>query len=71
MRVSFDEVFQTSPNGTITPKSTVIIGGVTMGPGVTFTRGVVFSGVDIANYEGHDLEVDKQADGSVVINGVY
>jgi len=71
MRVSFDEVFQTSPDGAITPKATVTIGGVTMGPGVTFTRGVVFSGVDIANYEGHDLEVEKQADGAVVINGVY
>ena len=55
MRVSFDQVFQTNPNGSITPRCGVRIGGVTMGPGVTFTRGVSFSGVDIANYEGHDL----------------
>lgn len=71
MRVSFDEVFETRPNGAITPRGTVRIGGVTMGPGVSFTRGVVFSGVDIANYEGHDLEVEQQDDGTVAINGVY
>lgn len=71
MRVSFDQVFQTNPNGSITPRCGVRIGGVTMGPGVTFTRGVSFSGVDIANYEGHDLEVEKQEDGTVVINSVY
>ncbi len=71
MRASFDQVFQTNPNGRITPRSAVRIGSVTVEPSVSFTRGVSFSGVDIADYEGHDLEVEQQADGTVVVNGVY
>ena len=71
MRVPFVEVFQKNPNGSITPRAPVKIGGVTMGPGVTFTRGVATSGIDIANYEGHILEVEQEDDGTFVITGVY
>jgi hypothetical protein len=42
-----------------------------MGPGVSFTPGVSFSGVDIAQYAGHDLDVEQRADGTMVIKGVY
>lgn len=40
--------FRRNPNGTWTPLQTVQIGGVTMGPGVSFSEGVSFSGVDVA-----------------------
>lgn len=71
MRISFDEVFQTNPDGTMSPRGVVKIGGVTMSPGVAFTSGVSFSGVDIATYEGHALEVEQEADGIVVVKGIY
>ena len=70
MRVSFDKVFKQNPNGSYTPKSRVKIGGVMMGPGVAFTPGVVFSGVDIGKYAGKDLEVQKHSDGTVEVKGV-
>ena len=51
-------MFNILPNGSITPKFQIKIGGVVMGPGVAFTKGVSFSGVDIAQYVGHDLDVE-------------
>ncbi len=71
MRVPFDDVFQANQNGSYSPKAKVKIGGVMMTPGVAFTRGVSFSGVDIAKYAGHDLEIDKQPDGTIEITKVY
>ena len=71
MRVRFDEVFHSSPDGSFTPKVPVKIGGVAMGPGVTFTPGVSFSGVDLAQYAGHDLDVEKLPDGTIEIKGIY
>jgi hypothetical protein len=63
-------VFQTNPNGSVSPRTTVQIGGVTMGPGVAFTPGVSFSGVDIASLVGHDLEI-HQSGNVTVITTVY
>lgn len=70
MRVSFDEVFRSNPNGSFTLKVLVIIGGVSMGPGVAFTPGVSFFGIDITQYAGHDLDVEKLPDGSIEIKGI-
>jgi len=71
MRVRFDEIFQSNPNGTHTPKVPIQIGGVRMGPGVSFTPGVSFSGIDIAQYAGHDLDVEKLSDGTIVLKGIF
>ena len=70
MRVKFDQVFQVNANGSVTPRTRVQIGGVTMGPGVAFGGGVSFSGVDIASKRGKDIEVEQQGD-IVVIKGFY
>jgi len=70
MRVPFSQVFAQNPDGTVTPRTQVSVGGVTMGPGVTFTRGVVFSGIDIASMAGHDLDVEYQGQ-VVVVKGVF
>jgi hypothetical protein len=70
MRVSFYQVFNVSPDGAVTPKTTVVVGGVTMTPGVTFRRGVSFSGVDIAEHIGKDLEVEYQGD-TVILKDIY
>lgn len=71
MRVRFSEVFNSNPDGSFSPRSAVRIGGVTMGTGVSFRRGVSFSGIDIATYAGRDLEVEQAADGVIKIEGTY
>jgi hypothetical protein len=40
--------FRRNANGSWTPLKTVTIGGITVGPGVAFTPGVAFSGLDLA-----------------------
>lgn len=69
-RVSFDSIFTVNPDGSIEPRQTIRIGGVTMTPGVKFTRGVSFGGIDISQFEGRDLEITTD-EGVVVITGIY
>ena len=72
MKVSFSEVFRDNGDGSYTPMHKVKIGGITMGPGgVRFKPGVSFSGVDIASYVGHDLEVEQHDGGTVEIKSIY
>jgi hypothetical protein len=40
--------FQRNPNGSWSPVRAVTLNGVMMGPGVAFTPGVLFGGVDLA-----------------------
>lgn len=70
MRVPFSEVFQINPDGSISPRTTVIIGAVTMTPGVSFGRGVSFAGVELAALIGHDLEIEYEGN-TIVIKGTY
>jgi hypothetical protein len=42
--------FRHNSNGTWTPVKTVAVAGVTMEPDVAFSRGVPFSGIDVAAF---------------------
>ena len=70
MRVPYSQIFQVNPNGSVTPRMQVQIGGVTMGPGVAFGGGVSFGGVDLAAMKGKDIEVEQQGN-VIVIKGFY
>ena len=69
-RIPFNDLFQINANGSITPKVRIGIGGVTMGPGVSFGRGVSFSGIDLTLYIGRDFQVEE-TNGLYLIKGVY
>ncbi|MDP2864179.1 MAG: hypothetical protein Q8N73_00765 [bacterium] len=70
MRISFDNVFIQHPNRTLEPRQRIRVGGVEFGPGVIFSRGVAFGGIDFFQFIGHDLEVET--DGEVlIIKGIY
>lgn len=43
------QCFRRNGNGTWSALKSITVGGVTMGPGVSFSRGVSFSGVDVAH----------------------
>lgn len=60
----YDQVFTVNLNNTITPKIPVRIGGVTMGPGVSFGNGVLIGGVNLFDYRGKNLE-------GYIDNGVF
>lgn len=69
-RITFDSIFTIYPDGSIEPKKRIRVNGVELGPGVRFSKGVAFSGIDFALFIGKDLEVDEN-EGIVNITGIY
>jgi len=69
-RVTFNSVFRQHEDGSLEPKQRIRVGGVSFGPGVRFTRGVSFGGVDFTLFVGRDLEVKTDKD-VLVITGIY
>lgn len=70
MRIPFNNVFIQHPNGTLEPRQRIRVGGIEFGPGVKFSRGVSFGGIDFTQFVGRDLEVETNND-VLVIKGIY
>jgi hypothetical protein len=71
---NFWDLFRENPNGSISPRTTIRIGGITMSPGVAFGKGVVFGGVDIAEHSGRNVATTEEVVNGqtiVVIHGFY
>ncbi len=69
-RTNFNLIFRINDDGSIEPLQPVRIGGVQMGPGVRFGRGVMFGGIDLSQYIGREFQTINE-NGVLVINGVY
>jgi len=70
MRINFYQIFKTYPDGSIEPTRKIRIGGVEFGPGVRFSRGVSFSGIDFTAYIGRDFEANEDGE-ALVLTGIY
>jgi len=70
MRYGFREIFQENDDGSITPKIHIKIGSTTMGPSITFRKGIAFGGIDIFDFKGLDIEANED-DGVLVLKGFY
>jgi len=70
MRYRFEQIFKELPDGRLTPKRRLRVGGVELGPGVIFSKGVSFSGIDFTLFRGHDIEAEEE-NGVLVIKGIY
>ena len=70
-RINFHTIFRLNDDGSIEPLRIVRIGGVQMGPGVKFGRGVIFGGVNLYNFIGKDFQTTTDENGTLVINGIY
>ena len=66
--VEYNQVFTINPNGTISPRIPVRIGGITMGPGVSFGSGVLIGGLNLIEFKNRNIQgyVDN---GMFVIKG--
>jgi len=69
-RINFYQIFKVNVDGSIEPLRPVRIGGVQMGPGVKFGKGVSFSGIDLSQFIGRDFAVEEQS-GVYVIKGIF
>ena len=71
MRVQFDTAFtKHEEDGWLEQRQRIRVGGVTFGPGVRFSKGVAFGGIDFYQFIGHDLEIETDGD-TTVIKGIY
>ena len=69
-RVTFDSVFKVNTDGTIEPKQTTRIGGITITPGIKFSKGIGIGGIDLTQFINRDLEITTD-NGVIVITGIY
>ena len=69
-RINFYNIFKVNVDGSIEPLCFIRIGGVQMGPGVRFGKGVSFSGIDLSQFIGRDFATEKQAE-VLVIKGIF
>lgn len=70
LRINFNQIFNFLPDGKVEPKARLKIGGLEVGPGVKFGRGVEFAGVDLFKWFGRDLAVTQEGE-IWVIHGYY
>ena len=70
MKINFFQIFKIHPDGSIEPIRRIKVGGIEFGPGIHFTKGVKFGGIDFADYIGRDFEVDE-IDGVFNLKGIY
>ena len=68
--VNFNSLFRVNPDESIEPLKQVSIGGVQFGPGVSFSKGVFFSGIDLTQHVGKDFLVDD-INGISIIKGIF
>lgn len=69
-RFGFFEVFQQNPDGSLTPKISLHLNGITFGPGVSFSRGVVFGGIDFFQFFGKPI-AGTMENGVLIVKGFY
>jgi len=71
LRKNFNQLFRINFDGSIEPSVRIRISGIGLGPGVRFSRGVLFAGVDFTLFVGRDFSVIEYPDGVNEIIGVY
>jgi len=71
-RVKFWDLFQLNPDGSIRPIKSVKVAGVVLNPDTNYSKGVLFSGFDLFQFYGRDLELTEQPNNNPpVVTGVY
>ncbi|HBD24536.1 MAG: hypothetical protein A2566_03720 [Candidatus Zambryskibacteria bacterium RIFOXYD1_FULL_40_13] len=58
-RVKFNDVFDEKPDGSLSPKVPIEINGVNFNSGTTFSKGVVFGGIDFHLYKNRDIAIQN------------
>jgi len=69
-KIPFRQVFQESPNGTLTPIRPIHINGMAFDPGVSSWAGVSFGGVDFMKYKNKDLAIEDRGSYLEIV-GIY
>jgi len=69
-RITFNSVFTQHEDHSIEPRQKIRVGGVSLGPGVRLSKGVLIGGLDFTQFLGRDFEAYTDGD-TLVITGIY
>jgi len=58
-RVEFNDVFEEKSDGSLSPKVPIEINGVSFSPGTTFSKGVIFGGIDFHLYKNRGIAIEN------------
>ena len=64
-RYRFQDIFQENLDGSLSPRRTINVNGITFGPGVAF------GGVNFHQYKYLDIAAEEGSDGVLAIKGFY
>ena len=70
MKTEFWKIFEYNINNVLVAKKDIGIGGLTIDKGYKIGRGITFNGIDLFQYIGHYLEVERYK-GVYRIKGIY
>lgn len=68
---TFYQIFRLVDDKTLEFVHKTKVGGVEFDAGEQITRGLIIGGIDFFRYLGHEIEADKEEDGTLVIQKVY
>jgi hypothetical protein len=70
-KYKFFDVFNENPDGSLSPRITILVNGVTFNPGVSFGRGVSFGGIDFNLYKnGYDI-AGELINNTLIVKGFF
>lgn len=70
MKYPFKDLFKKTVDGRLMPIRPIRLGNNILGPGIIFAKGHPFSGVDIFDFLGMDIEAEERDD-ILTIKGYY
>jgi len=66
----FDNVFIRNADGSVTTRTTIRVGGITVGANTILRQGQTIAGLDFTQFIGRQLQVEIE-NGVYVIKGIY
>lgn len=69
-KYKFLDIFTENQDGSLTPKRSIFVNGISFGPGVTFQKGVAFGGIDFHLYKYWDIAAEEE-NNTLNIKGFY
>ena len=61
-RYNFSDIFQQNLDGSLSPKVTINVNGIQIGPGTTFAPGASFAGIDFFKFKNRPIAIEKIGD---------
>jgi len=69
-KYKFLDVFTENPDGSLSPRVSILVNGITFNPGVSFGRGVSFGGIDFHQYKYFDI-AGEMINNVLIVKGFF